>query len=320
MKKSKIPSDIRITIIYVVLAASWILFSNKILLTISSDINEINRFELLKGFFFVIVTGILLYLLIHHELRRRNNILKELQESKKQAEESDRLKSAFLSNISHYLRTPMNSILGFVDLLQNRNLDEQKQQRFLSIVNEQSNHLLQFINNIIEISKLQGGQVGVTISEFSMNELLRKLQIRYQTELELYKKKNSVQLKGIYLEKDVVLRNDQEKIEYILTNLLSNAVKFTKEGEVTFGYTLKQDMVEFYVKDTGIGIPPEKQGLITKTFMLSDPDVNQENIGIGLGLSITNGLVNLLHGRLWLEKSDHLGTEFRFVVPINLHG
>lgn len=297
-----------------ILGALWILYSDMALHKFVTDENLVKKIEVYKGWFFVAVTGILLYLLIRADLYKRNKILQELQKSKAKAEESDRLKSAFLGNISHYLRTPMNSILGFVDLLQNRNLDESKKQKFLTVVNEQSNHLLQFINNILEISKLQNGQTEVKTKEFSINELFRKLQIRYQTEIECLQK--PVKLKGAYQPQDVLFYNDYEKLEYILTNLLSNSVKFTKEGEINFGYAIKNGEAEIYVSDTGTGISPDKQELILSTFMLADPNLNQENVGMGLGLAITKGMVKVLNGKLWLERSDNNGTEFRFRIPV----
>ncbi|HEX3009598.1 MAG TPA: HAMP domain-containing sensor histidine kinase [Bacteroidales bacterium] len=315
--KLKFQSDLKISLLYIVTGSLWILFSDKAARAFSKSEEAAHHIELYKGWFFVTITGFLLYLLIHAELKKRNKILNELQKSKLKAEESNKLKSAFLANISHYLRTPMNSILGFVDLLQNRNLDEKKKERFLSIVNEQSQHLLQFINNIIEISKLQGGQTEINVKEFSINELIRKLQVRYQTEIECSGRGNTIVLKGAYLGKDVVVNSDQQKLEYILTNLLSNAVKFTKSGEINFGYNLKDSQIEFFVSDTGIGIPLEKQEIIIDTFMHSDPDVEHENIGIGLGLAITNGMVKLLGGNLWLKKSDDKGTDFRFSIPVD---
>jgi len=316
-RKIKFQPDIKISLIYIVLGALWILFSDKVLHAFVVEIDKANRLEIYKGWFFVAITGILLYLLINKELYRRTGILRELEKAIAKSEESDKLKTAFLNNISHYLRTPMNSILGFVDLLKNRNLDDEKREKFLSIVNEQSNHLLQFINSIIEISKIQEGQIKLNIKEFSLNALLRKIQFRYQTEIEFAKKNNSLKITGSY-STDIILKNDVEIIEYILTNLLSNSVKFSTTGEIRFGYQTNKNEIEFFVLDTGCGIPFDKQELITKTFMLSDSNVNIENVGVGLGLAITSGFVKLLKGRLWLEKSNANGTEFRFTIPKNL--
>ncbi|NJK98497.1 MAG: HAMP domain-containing histidine kinase [Bacteroidales bacterium] len=193
-----------------------------------------------------------------------------------------------------------------------------KEKKFLSIVNEQSSHLLQFIGNIIEISKLQEGQTQLNISNFSLNELMKKVQKRYQTELEYLKKDRLVQLRGKFPEHDVWMGTDPEKLEYILTNLLSNAIKFTGAGEIVFGYEVKQQMIEYYVIDTGMGIAAEKQELITKTFMLSDPDISNENSGIGLGLALTSGFVKLLNGRLWIEYSNPHGTKICFRIPVKI--
>lgn len=316
--RPRIPSDIKISFIYVALGILWILYSNKALHSFVSDSERMNELEVYKGWMYVAITGLLLYILIHKEFIKRNAILRELENAKKKAEESDRLKSAFLANMSHYLRTPMNSILGFVDLLKKRNLNEEKRQRFLNIVNEQSDHLLQFIDNIIEISRLQEGQTVIEIKEFLLSNLTNRINERYLTELECGKGK-SINLIYTQHNDNTWMTNDPQKIEFILTNLLSNALKFTEAGAIEFGYELKKGWVEFYVTDSGCGIPKEKQELITKTFMLSDPDVNQQNIGIGLGLAITNGFVKLLKGRLWLEYSSSQGSQFRFVVPVNLN-
>lgn len=317
MAKFKISSEFRIALIYTAIGALWISFSDKILHTLVTDAEQAKTIEVFKGFVYVAITGFLLYVLIRKEFKRRNKILLELNEAKLKAEESDRLKTAFLANMSHYLRTPMNSILGFVDILKRRNLDDEKREKFLTIINEQSNHLLQFIDNIIEISKLQEGQTKVNIEEFSLNNLIRKIQLRYQTEIDHLEKGKKIKLTGSVLNEDMIMHNDSEKIEYIFTNLLSNSIKFTKQGEINFGYTVKNGWINFFVFDTGIGIPAEKQELITKTFMLSEPELNQENIGIGLGLAITKGLVKLLNGKLWLESSNNKGSKFCFSVPAN---
>lgn len=315
----KIASDMKITLWYILIGALWIAFSDKAVNVLFSDHEKVLTVSLYKGWGFVFCTGLLLYWMLHKDLMRRNKILNDLKESKLKAEESDKLKTAFLSNMSHYLRTPMNSILGFVDILKERNIDEKKRERFLTIINEQSNHLLQFIDNIIEISKLQEGQTSVNIKEFSINELLKKVNTRYQTELEFLNKKDRICLRCSLLEKDLIMKNDPDKIEYIFNNLLSNALKFTQNGEIMFGGVLKNDNIEFFVSDTGVGISPEKQKLIIKTFMLSDPNTSQENTGIGLGLAITNGFVSLLNGRLWLNNSNPQGTIFCFTIPVNFN-
>jgi signal transduction histidine kinase len=313
----KIPSEFKIPTIYVVLGALWILFSGKALHAFVQDPQVVFQFEIYKGWFYVAITGSLLYILIRKDTQRRNKVLQELKLAKSKAEESDRLKSAFLANLSHYLRTPMNSILGFVDLLKDRNLDEKKREKFLSIINEQSNYLLQFIGNIIEISKLQEGQLTVTRQEFSLNGMIKKIRSRYQTEIDYHQKSSHLTLTAEIPDNDNILNSDAKKLEYVFTNLLSNALKFTKSGEIKFGYTLKNNSVEFFVSDTGCGIHPTKQPLITQTFMLSDPDILEENIGIGLGLAITEGLVKLLDGKLWLAYSTPAGTKFCFTIPFD---
>lgn len=317
LPKVRFPSEFKIPLIYIVVGALWILYSGKALHALVQDPQVEYEIEIYKGWFYVALTGVLLFVLIRKDTQNRNKVLYELERAKLKAEESDRLKSAFLANLSHYLRTPMNSILGFVDLLKNRDLDEAKREKFLSIINEQSSYLLQFISNIIEISKLQEGQLSVSRQKFSLNDLIEKIRKRYQTEIEYLSKVNKLKLIIEIPANDKLFNGDAEKIEYIFTNLISNAIKFTQSGEIKFGYIIKNNAAEFFVSDTGCGIQPAIQTLITQTFMLSDPDVHEENIGMGLGLAITKGLVKLLEGKLWLAYSNSEGTKFCFALPLN---
>lgn len=315
IKTKRFPSDIIIALVYAIIGTLWILFSDKLLLFYVKDIEQFNTISMYKGWFYVAVTGILLYILIHKELTKRNTILTELEKSKEKAEESDKLKTAFLSNMSHYLRTPMNSILGFIELLKGRNINDEKREKFLAIINEQSNHLLQFIDNIIEISKLQEGQTSIEVTQFSVNDLLGKLLTRFKTEIE-YEKKNSIISINCYIpDNSIYLKSDSTKLEYILTNLISNSIKFTPKGEVNFGVEARKDDLTFYVKDTGIGISQERTKIITNSFLISDPNIRHENTGSGIGLALTNGFVKLLGGKLWIEKTGSEGTDFRFTLP-----
>ena len=314
--KNKLPFEFKITLIYMIIGASWILFSDKLLYSITNDLHQINTISIYKGWFYVLITGILLYILIKREIKKRNDLYNELLASNEKASESERLKSAFLSNLSHYIRTPMNSILGFADLIQNRNLDEEKRNKFLTLINEKSHHLLQTINNIIEISKIQEGQVGIDRRQFSIHSMFHRLILNY--EQDIIKKDNGVLLyKNISLTNDEdVMISDYEKLSNIISNLLSNAVNFTEHGEIELGVKVNDNQYIFYVRDTGIGISIEKQKNIFANFLQGQSDIQNISEGSGLGLYLSSSLVRLLGGKLWVESSNEGGSLFCFSIPI----
>lgn len=312
--KSSLPFEWKITIIYIIIGALWILFSDKMLLYVTNDPQQISIISIYKGWFYVLITGILLFYLIRREIKKQNRLVEDLITANKKALESERLKSAFLSNLSHYIRTPMNSILGFAELIQSRNVDESKRERFLNLINEKSHHLLQTINNIVEISKIQEGQVETKQKLFSINNLFDKLILIYEPEL-AKKGSQAVLIKNIALNatEDEVL-GDFDKLYHILSNLLSNAVNFTKQGTIELGVTFNNDnnIYTFYVKDTGTGISAEKQKKLFVNFMQAHSDIQSASEGSGLGLFLSSKLANLLGGNLWLEHSDEHGSLFCF--------
>jgi signal transduction histidine kinase len=312
--KNKIPFELRITLIYIIIGALWILFSDNLLYYLTQDPHQINNFSIFKGLLYVLITGILLFLLIKREIKKRNNLYDKLLETNKKAMEADRLKSAFLSNLSHYIRTPMNSILGFTELIQTRDLDEEKRIRFLALINEKSHHLLQTINNIIEISKIQEGQIEIENKPFSIKNMIGRLLLVY--EQELVKKGNKIRLHSSILLKDTEdeIVSDYNKIYHILSSLLSNAVNFTEHGEIEVGVKSDNHSYIFFVKDTGPGISDEKQKVLFVNFMQGRADVQRASEGTGLGLFLSANLAKLLKGSLWLDYSNETGCKFCFQV------
>jgi len=244
---------------------------------------------------------------------------KELIEAKNKAEESDRLKSAFLANMSHEIRTPMNGILGFAGLLKEPMLSGEEQMEYIDIIEQSGNRMLNIINDIVSISKVESGQMEVSIKETNINEQIEYIYTFFRPEAE----KNGIKLnvKNSLPSKKTIIKSDREKIYAILTNLVKNALKFTQTGTIEFGYSPKtkgeSSELEFYVKDTGIGINPEHQNFIFERFRQSNDSLNRNYEGAGLGLAISKAYVEMLGGRIWVESVEGKGSTFYFTIPVN---
>ncbi len=250
------------------------------------------------------------------DITKRKLIELDLKDSKHKAEESDRLKSAFLANMSHEIRTPMNGILGFVGLLNNPNISSEKREKYLNIINASSEQLLGIINDIIEISKIESGQVKVIHRKTNINNILDNLFSQYDLDKKLKNKENIKLSVSKPLENnDCEILTDDIKLKQILTNLLSNAIKFTEKGEIEFGYHVKKEFLEFYVKDTGIGISKDKHQIIFERFRQEDESQTRKFGGTGLGLAISKALSELLGGKIWIESKKNNGAAFIFNIP-----
>jgi CheY-like chemotaxis protein len=240
----------------------------------------------------------------------------QLIRSKNKAEESDRLKSAFLANMSHEIRTPMNAILGFSDLLSSSEYDESEKIEFINMIKSSGKLLLNLINDIIDISKIEAGELKIQKSLFQLESVLEETYNTFKQQLDQSGKK-SVQL--ILNHRDelnqVKITTDKLRLQQILTNLLSNALKFTNAGEIEFGALLIDDQFEFYVRDSGIGIPESKLEVIFERFRQADDSHTRLYGGTGLGLAITRNLTELLGGNIWAESVQNKGTVFYFTLP-----
>lgn len=246
-----------------------------------------------------------------NEVLRQTNF--DLETAKQKAEESDKLKTAFLQNLSHEIRTPLNGILGFAKLLNDEDITKDEIVDFTSVINNSGQRLLEIVNNVLDISKIETGQVEIKDKKVSINKLLSDLQRFF----EIMAKAKDLHLRmfnELDDENSYVL-SDEFKLNQILTNLLSNAIKFTKNGGVDYGYRVKSGMVEFFVKDTGSGIPKEQQGRIFERFAQADISITRGYEGAGLGLAICKGLVELFGGKIWLESEVGRGTTFYFTIP-----
>jgi signal transduction histidine kinase/ActR/RegA family two-component response regulator len=257
------------------------------------------------------------YLTVNEELlasnQRIQQINQELLKAKERAEDADRLKSAFLANLSHEIRTPMNGIIGFSELLMRLNIEHDKLNQYIHIINNSSHQLLNIINDIVDISKIEAGQVKLNLAPVKINQLIYDTEALYKTQASI---KNLFIYKAFGLgdaESEII--TDDTRLRQILNNLLNNALKYTHSGSITFGYVFKEDFLEFYVSDTGIGIAEENQQLIFERFRQVDTNDASKYGGTGLGLSISLAFVKLLGGEIWVKSEYGKGSTFYFTIP-----
>ena len=254
----------------------------------------------------------------------------ELIMAKEKAEESDRLKSAFLANMSHEIRTPMNGILGFADLLKEPGLTGDEQQKYIQIIEKSGKRMLNIINDIIDISKIESGLIKPEINESNINQQIEYIYTFFKPEAEA--KGIELSFRNTLPAKEATIQTDREKLYAILTNLVKNAIKYTKEGSIEFGVSTGSTTVstgsttgsvsepvelQFYVKDTGIGIPKDRQEAIFERFIQADIADKKAYQGAGLGLTISKAYVEMLGGRIWVESKEGIGSTFYFTLPHN---
>lgn len=239
----------------------------------------------------------------------------ELIVAKKKAEESDRLKSAFLANVSHEIRTPMNGIMGFTELLKEPMLSKKDQHEFVCIIEESGKRLLSIINDIVDISKIESGQMDVSISETNVNELIKYIYTFFKPEVD--SKKIQLSFKNSLPENKAIIKTDREKIYTIFINLVKNSIKYCNEGSIKMGYKKKGKYLEFFVKDTGVGIKREHMKVIFERFRQGSEFYTRDYEGVGLGLSISKAYVLLLGGKIWVESEVGKGSIFYFTIPYN---
>ncbi|MCW2120006.1 ATP-binding protein [Flavobacterium sp. 7A] len=266
-----------------------------------------------------IINGLVCWDGIEFDISERKQLEIDLKIAKEKAEESDRLKSAFLANMSHEIRTPMNGILGFAELLKKPDLKEKKQQKYIRIIEKSGVRMLNIINDIINISKIESGQMEIYTQESNINEQLEYINNFFTLEAE--KKEIQLSCKKELPNENALMTTDREKVFAILTNLVKNAINHTQSGTVEFGYVRKNDFLEFYVKDSGIGVPLNRQSAIFERFIQADIANKMAQQGAGLGLSISKAYVEMLGGELWLESEEGRGSVFYFTLPFqNIKG
>lgn len=242
---------------------------------------------------------------------------KQLILAKRHAEESDKLKSAFLANMSHEIRTPMNAIVGFTSLLQRDNITDEKKEKYIKLIQSSSSSLLNLINDIIDISKLESGQIRIVREKTDVPKVLAEV---YAIHKVLFEAKDNENLKlTLSCSGPLSIKLDPQRLRQILVNLIHNAYKFTDEGRVDFGFLppdAGSSFVTFYCSDTGCGISPERGNKIFERFTSYGSSSEKVNSGTGLGLAISKNLIDLMGGKIWFESKEGKGTTFYFTLPL----
>lgn len=264
-----------------------------------------------------LIVFLLFILMLNYKVKDKTKVLNKKNEeliiAKEKAEESDKLKTVFLQNMSHEIRTPMNGILGFLSLLKDSQLNDEDKNDYIDIVNKSGERLLNTINDIIEISKIESNQIAVHQSEVNVTEIMNFF-------LGFFREK--AKQKGLLLHISQQLPKDKSIVETdknllcsILTNLINNSIKFTDKGSIEFGNYLDDNNLVFFVKDTGIGIPADRIEAIFERFVYAEMKLSRPHEGSGLGLSIVKSYISMLNGKIWVESEVDKGSTFFFSIP-----
>ena len=254
----------------------------------------------------------------HEELKATSDALKanliELEEAKLKAEMSNRLKTQFLANMSHEIRTPMNGILGFLQILRDMEVTKEEQDTYIDLVNKSGKRLMETINDIIEMSKIEAGVIDINYQEVNIYETLHYFKDFFKLQS---KEKGLEMILNLSEEnKNTTIYTDRHKLDSTLTNLLRNAIKFTPKGTIEFGFTKNSKEITFYVKDTGIGIKASRQKAIFERFVQAEVNMSRSHEGSGLGLAISKAYIEKLNGKIWLESQEEKGSTFYFSLPL----
>ncbi|MEI7724543.1 MAG: PAS domain S-box protein [Bacteroidota bacterium] len=247
------------------------------------------------------------------DISERKKAEEALIAAMERAQESDRLKSAFLANMSHEIRTPMNGILGFASLLKEPDLTGEDQQKYIHIIEKSGARMLKIINDIVDISKIEAGLMEVNLKESNINDQLEYIYNFFKPEIE--GKGIRLSFKNSLPDKEAFIKTDREKVYAILTNLVKNAIKYTNGGSIEFGYEKNGEYLEFFVKDTGIGIAERRQEVIFERFIQADIEDPRALQGAGLGLAISKAYVEMLGGKISVKSEEGIGSTFYFTIP-----
>jgi len=242
----------------------------------------------------------------------------QVLEALEKAEESDRLKSAFLANLSHEIRTPMNAIMGFSHLLKNDELSVEEKKKYIAYIEKGSTRLLRIISDIVDISKIDANILQLTCEEYNLNNLLDDLEKQFTLQLP----SENLEIKTVksLSDQDCVIFTDITRLTQVLSNLMENAIKFSRQGIIEIGYTIEKDSPLFFVKDPGAGIDKKYHDVIFERFRKLDVGTSQFTTGTGLGLSIVKSIIELMDGKIWLDSKPGKGSAFYFTIPGILNG
>ncbi len=265
-------------------------------------------------FFLVLVQNITDRKIAEEKLKQQNE---ELIKARQKAEESDRLKSAFLANMSHEIRTPMNGIIGFAEMLTIPDYSDEDRQQFIEVINDSCQQLLRIVNDIIDISKIETGQIEINEISVSLSTMLSDI---YTFHYRLAANKGITLVVNNQENIQHKILADPTKLRQIFDNLISNAVKFTNEGTITVGYELKNQEIQFFIKDTGVGIAEQFQHIVFERFRQVEGSPTYEKVyrGSGLGLAICKAFVEKMGGKIWFDSKPNEGSAFYFTIPYKI--
>lgn len=252
---------------------------------------------------------------IARDISEKKKFISELENALEKSRESDQLKTAFLCNISHEIRTPLNGILGFSKLIIKNDIKNENKKKYAEIIDESSVQLLDIIKDILDISNIQIGALKINKIKFDLNILLYEIYENFKLKFE--HKNLNFNLRINLFDNEVPIITDKQRLAQVISNLLSNTLKFTDTGCVEFGYKVKNNDYEFFVKDTGIGIAKKLHDSIFDHFRQAEINYTRQFGGLGLGLSISKGLVNLMGGEIWMKSTIRKGSVFYFTIPIS---
>jgi signal transduction histidine kinase/ActR/RegA family two-component response regulator len=256
------------------------------------------------------------FVAVKEDITEKKNLVRDLIISKEKAEESDRLKTAFLANMSHEIRTPMNAIMGFSELLASKKLNEDTIHKYANVINSRSVYLLSLIDDILDLSKAEAGITRLRETCCQLNELLDEINAQTKLKLEKFRKPVIFILEKEKKTGNSTICTDKTRLQQILINLIDNAIKFTIEGKITLTYTTdRKKGIVFCISDTGIGIPHNDLDKVFERFHKSN-NLSLNYSGLGLGLSICNGIVKMMGGEIWVKSEEGKGSSFYFNIPL----
>ena len=245
-------------------------------------------------------------------LNAKRNYIQQFEK----AQRSDNLKSAFLANISHEIRTPLNAILGFSHILTYTDNEQFQKEKYADLIHENGSYLTRLVSDILDVSMLESGQLKINKNYFNLNNLITKLQCNFEREL-IAVDKSKIQFLIDTPTVPIQLKQDEFRLEQILSNLLSNAIKFTIQGHIKFGYIVDDSNVVFFVEDTGRGIKREYQDAIFDRFVKFDDGIDFTFVrGAGIGLSLVKELTSMLGGKVEFQSTYLSGSIFYVTIPI----
>ena len=255
------------------------------------------------------------FIAIKEDITKEKRILEELTYAKDKAEESDRLKSAFISNMSHEIRTPMNGILGFSELLKSPNLTIEKQEKYISVIEKSGTRMLNTLNDIMDISRIESKNVKIYSKKVNINKQINEIYTFFKIEADKKGLKFCINSKST--NNNIIFNSDEDKLYAIVQNLVKNAIKFTKYGGIEIDYFVENKTLNIVVSDTGIGIPLERQPFVFDRFVQADIEDKGVFEGSGLGLTIAKSYAEMLGGEILLQSIEGVGSTFTLKMPIN---